>query len=214
MAHASFYGLPLFTSPGRVMTPRPATEQLVAAAAGRLGERAARVVDVGTGSGAIAVSLALAAPRAEVWATDLSAAAVLLARANARRFGVSDRVHAVRGDLLDGVPGGLDLIVANLPYLPSADRGRYPELADEPDEAVFAAGDGLGPYRRLLDSAGERLAGDGAVVVQLYRHVLVAERDELTALRAALSGLGRERAGEREPALDPARELALGLQVA
>jgi release factor glutamine methyltransferase len=214
VSHASFYGLPLLTSPGRVMTPRPATEQLVAAAAERIGERRARVVDVGTGSGAIAVSLALAAPRAEIWATDLSAAAVLLARANARRLGVADRVHAVRSDLLERVPGRLDLIVANLPYLPSEDRARYPELAVEPDDAVFAAGDGLDPYRRLLDSAGERLTATGAVVLQLHRRVVVAEWDELTALRAVLSALGRQRAGEHEAALDPPRELALGLQVA
>lgn len=186
MSHASFYGLPLLTAPGRVMTPRPATEQLVAAAAVRVAERPARIADVGTGSGAIAVSLALAAPFAEIWATDLSAAAVLLARANAHRLGVGDRVHVVRGDLLERVPGELDLIVANLPYLPSDDRAGHPELADEPEDAVFAAGDGLGPYRRLLDSAPERLSPNGAIVIQLHRRLLVVERDELTALRATL----------------------------
>jgi release factor glutamine methyltransferase len=196
------------------MTPRSATERLVAAAAERVGGRPARVADVGTGSGAIAVSLALAAPRAEVWATDLSAAAVLLARANARRLGVADRVQVVRGDLLERVPGELDLITANLPYLPSGDCADYPELAGEPDEAVFAPGDGLEPYRRLLDSAGERLTVDGAVVIQLHRRVLVAERDELAMLRTRLSALGRQRAGEREAPLDPRRELVLGLQVA
>jgi release factor glutamine methyltransferase len=213
VSHASFYGLPLLTAPGRVMTPRAATEDLVETAAERVGDGPARIADVGTGSGAIAVSVALAAPRAEVWATDLSAAAVLLARANARRLGVGDRVHVVRSDLLDRVPGELDLILANLPYLPSADRALYPKLAREPDEAVFASGDGLEPYRRLLDSAGERLASDGAVVIQLHRRVLVAERDELPALSAALSALGRERAGEREPALYPLRELGLSPQV-
>jgi release factor glutamine methyltransferase len=186
MAHASFYGLPLLTAPGRVMTPRPATEQLVAAAAERVADRPARIADVGTGSGAIAVSLALAAPLAEIWATDLSTAAVVLARANARRLGVGDRVHVVKGDLLERVPGELDLILANLPYLPSGDRARYPELAGEPDEAVFTAGDGLEPYRRLLDSARERLTTNGVVVIQLRRRLLVAERDELAALRATL----------------------------
>jgi release factor glutamine methyltransferase len=211
MAHASFYGLPLLTAPGRVMTPRPATEQLVAAAAERVADRPARIADVGTGSGAIAVSLALAAPLAEIWATDLSTAAVVLARANARRLGVGDRVHVVRGDLLERVPGELDLILANLPYLPSGDRARYPELAGEPDEAVFTAGDGLGPYRRLLGSAEERLAPDGAVVLQLQRRVLMAERGEIEGI---LSALGRERSRERDTALDPRRELFLRPQVA
>jgi release factor glutamine methyltransferase len=211
VSHASFYGLPLLTAPGRVMTPRPATEQLVAEAAERVGSRPARIADVGTGSGAIAVSLALAAPQAEIWATDLSAAAVLLARANARRLGVGERVHVVRGDLLERVPGELDLIVANLPYLPSDDRARHPELADEPDEAVFAAGDGLGPYRRLLGAAEEWLAPGGGVVLQLHRQLVVAERDEIGA---ALSALGGERPRERDTALDPRRELFLRPQVA
>jgi release factor glutamine methyltransferase len=213
VSQASFYGLPLLRSPGRVMTPRRASERLVAEAAARIGDRPARIADVGTGSGAIAVGIAVAAPRAEVWATDVSAAAVLLARANALRLGVGGRVHVVRGDLLERVPGELDLIVANLPYLPSADRACYPELAGDPDEAVFAGGDGLDPYRRLLRAAEERLASDGAVVIQLHRRVLAAERDELAALRAALSALGRERPREREAALDPRRELFLSPQV-
>jgi release factor glutamine methyltransferase len=189
MEHASFYGLPLLTAPGRVMTPRPATERLVAEAAERVADRPARVADVGTGSGAIAVSLALVAPLAEIWATDLSAAAVVLARANAHRLGVDDRVHVVRGDLLERVPGGLDLIVANLPYLPSGDRARYPELAGEPNDAVFARSDGLDPYRRLLDSAAELLTPSGAVAIQLHRRVLVAERDEVAELRGRLHEL-------------------------
>jgi release factor glutamine methyltransferase len=179
----SFCGLPFLTAPGLVMTPRPATEQLVATAAARIGGRPARVADVGTGSGAIAVSLADRAPQAEIWASDVSAAAILLARANAYRFGVADRVHAVRGDLLDPLPGGLDLIVANLPYLPRGDA--RPELAGEPEQAVYADGDGLGLYRRLLDEAAAKLRPDGAVVLQLHRRVHVLERDALVNLRAA-----------------------------
>jgi release factor glutamine methyltransferase len=171
------------------MTPRPASERLVAAVAGRIGDRPALVADVGTGSGAIAVALALAAPRVEVWATDVSAAAVVLARANAHRCGVDDRVHVVRGDLLAPVPGELDLIVANLPYLPSSHRDRYDDLRNEPEDAVFAAGDGLDPYRRLLTAAEERLSDDGAIAIQLHRRVLVAGRERLAALRRTLGEL-------------------------
>jgi release factor glutamine methyltransferase len=141
---------------------------------------------VGTGSGAVAAAIALASPRAEVWASDVSAAAVLLARVNARRLGVGDRVHVVKGELLEPLPGSVDLIVANLPYLPETDRGRYPDLAEEPPEAVFAGGDGLGLYRRLLDAAEERLTPTGAVMIQLHRRILAAERSELAALRASL----------------------------
>jgi release factor glutamine methyltransferase len=198
VGQTTFSGLRLLSAPGRVMRPRPASEQLVAAAAARIGAQPMRVADVGTGSGAIAVSLALAAPRAEIWASDVSAAAVLLASANVLRFGLGDRVRAVRGDLLEPIPGELDLIVANLPYLSAADRARYADLAGEPDEAVFADGDGLDVYRRLLRSAEERLTADGAVVIQLHRRVLEAARTELAALRARLPAY--------VPALPPSRE--------
>jgi release factor glutamine methyltransferase len=189
VTEAIFCELPLLTAPGRVMTPRRATEQLVAAAAERVRGRAARVADVGTGSGAIAVSLARLAPEAEVWASDVSAAAVFLARANARRFGVGDRVHVVKGELLEPLPRCLDLIVANLPYLPESDRHRYPDLAEEPDKALYASGDGLGLYRRLLRSAEERLSTGGAVVFQLHRRFHVVERAELAEFRSRLDGL-------------------------
>lgn len=186
MDQTTFFGVPLATAPGRVMTPRAASEQLVTMAAERIGRRPARVADVGTGSGAIAVALALAAPRAEIWATDISAASVLLARANAHRLGVGERVRVLRGDLLAPVPGELDLVVANLPYLPHAHRDRHADLAGEPEAAVFAEGDGLGPYRRLLAVAEEKLHPGGAVAIQLHRRVFTAERDALRALRATL----------------------------
>jgi HemK-like putative methylase len=182
----SFSGLSLATRPGRVMTPRPASEQLVAAALERVGAHPARVVDVGTGVGAIAVAIADAAPNAHVFATDTSRCAVALARANVCRHGLGDRVTVCHGDLLDPVPGPIDLVVANLPYLPAADAGRYPDLAAEPAAAVFAPGDGLEPYRRLLASCVERLDDDAAVVIQLHRNVIEAPRPELPALLARL----------------------------
>lgn len=186
MDRTTFFGLPFSTAPGRVMTPRAASERLVELAAERIGSADARVADIGTGSGAIAVALALAAPKAEVWATDISAESVLLARANAHRHGVGDRVRVACGDLLAPVPGELDLIVANLPYLPRDDSGRHPDLAGEPENAVFAAGDGLGPYRRLLAAAADKLRPGGAVAIQLHRRVFTAERDAVSALRATL----------------------------
>ena len=186
MDQTTFFGLPLATAPGEVMTPRAASEQLVALAAERIGHRPARVADVGTGSGAIAVALALASPKAEIWATDISAASVLLARANAHRLGVGDRVHVERGDLLAPVTGALDLVVANLPYLPRGERDRHADLAGEPEAAVFAAGDGLGPYRRLLEAAERKLHPGGAVAIQLHKRVFAAERDALSTLRATL----------------------------
>ena len=171
------------------MAPRPASEQLVALALDRLGGRPARVVDVGTGCGALAIALAVAAPRIEIWATDLSAAAVELAQTNAARHGVADRVLVRRGDLLAPVPGTFDLVVANLPYLPLRERARRPELAGEPFAAIFVPGDGLETYRRLLRQAEPRLRDGGAVVLQLHRRVFAAGRDELATLSAALPPL-------------------------
>ena len=185
MTETPFCGLRLLTLPGVVMSPRPATENLVDVAAALLGDRPARVADVGTGSGAIAVALALRAPQATVWATDSSPAAVSLARANVCRHGLGDRVSVARADLLDGVPGELDLVVANLPYVSDALRDERPELAGEPSEAVFAPGDGLGPYRRLMEMCSRMLRPEGTLALQLHRRVLVAEAPRLAELDLA-----------------------------
>jgi release factor glutamine methyltransferase len=185
---SSFSGLRLLTAPGRVMIPRPATERLVERALTRLGSEPARVVDVGSGSGALAVAIALRAPNAEVWATDLFEAAVKLTRANVARHRLGRRVHVVQGDLLEAVPGKLDLVVANLPYLPERLRleSAYADLRSEPPSAVFAAGDGLGPYRRLLEASRRRLTDRGALVIQYRGRVLEATRFELGNLLADL----------------------------
>jgi HemK-like putative methylase len=186
MGTVTFNGLALATAPGRVMTPRAASEQLVAAAFACLAGRPARVVDVGTGSGAIAVAIANVCPNVEVWATDISRSAVALARANVRRHGLEARVFVRHGDLLTPVPGPVDLIVANLPYLAASTAARHPDLASEPTAAVFAAGDGLEPYRRLVDAAARRLTEGGGLLLQLDRRVVDASRSELPALRTAL----------------------------
>jgi release factor glutamine methyltransferase len=181
-----FNGLALLTAPGRVMTPRSPSAQLVAAARARLGGRPARVADVGTGSGAIAIAIAIACPNADVWATDINDGAVALARANVRRHRLEDRVQVRHGDLLAPVPGPIDLIVANLPYIAASAAAEHPDLVSEPASAVFAEGDGLGPYRRLVDAAAIQLADGGTLILQLDRRVLSASRAELPALRAAL----------------------------
>lgn len=179
----TFHGLTFITDPGRVFTPRATTEKLVDAALARLGTGPARVADVGTGSGAVAITLALRAPTVEVWASDTCASALALAFRNAEGLGA--QVHLVHGDLLEGLPRNLDLIVANLPYLPPAAAG----YEDEPPAAVFSTGDGLDHYRRLLAGAPDHLAATGGVVLQLEGEVLEAERSELPWLRDRLETL-------------------------
>ena len=107
-------------------------------------------------------------------------------RANVSRHGLSARVIVCHGDLLDPVPGAIDLVVANLPYLPAAEATSYPDLELEPADAVYAAGDGLDPYRRLLAASAERLKANGAVIIQLHRRVLEASRDGIPDLAAEI----------------------------
>src|SRR3954468_22062392 len=194
-ARVDFHHASITTRPGAVMTPRAATEQLVDRAAELIGDRPARVADVGTGSGAIAVALALVAPRAEIWATDVSDEAVELARANVRLDELDDRGAALRGALLDPVPDSLDVVVANLPYLPwqLRDHPSYSDLRGEPASAVFAAGQGLEPYCRLLPQAKARLRDDGRLLIQYRARVLEGGRHELDELRRQL-GVGIPRA--------------------
>ncbi len=182
MSTTLFHGLTFVTDPGRVFTPRATTERLVDAALERLGGRPARVADVGTGSGAIAIAVALRAPEIEVWASDTCSSALALAQLNAERLGA--QVHCVKGDLLDGLPHDLDLIVANLPYLPEGDG-----YENEPRAAVFSTGDGLDHYRRLLAGAADHLKPDGGLVIQFRGELLDAERSELPWLRARLESL-------------------------
>jgi release factor glutamine methyltransferase len=177
-----FHGLTFVSDPGRVFTPRPRTERLVDAALARLGDGPARVADIGTGSGVIAITLALRAPEIEVWASDACSRALALARMNAERLGA--QVHCVKGDLLEAIPHDLDLIVANLPYLPVGDG-----YENEPTAAVFSTGDGLDHYRRLLAGAADHLAEDAGVIIQFRGEVLEAERSELPWLQARLESL-------------------------
>jgi len=178
-----FHGLTFTSDPGRVFTPRPSTEALVDAALERIGDRPARVADIGTGSGAIAITLALRAPLVEVWASDTCGRALGLATQNAERLGA--QVHVVQGDLLEGLPRDLDLIVANLPYLEPGTAG----YEEEPAGAVFSSGDGLDHYRRLLAGAADHLVDHGGVLIQFDGDVFEAERNELPWLRARLESL-------------------------
>lgn len=183
-----FHGLTFVTEPGKVFSPRATTEKLVDAALERIGDDPARVADVGTGSGAVAVTLALRAPQIEVWASDNCASALRVASANAERLGA--QLHLVHGDMLDGLPRNLDLIVANLPYLAPGTPG----FDDEPAAAVFSSGDGLDHYRRLLSGAGDHLTANGGVILQFDGRVLEAERSELPWLRSRLESLIAEAA--------------------
>ena len=145
-----------------VLIPRPETELLVEAALELLRAAARPVIaDVGTGSGCIALALAAEREDAEVHATDLSEAALAVARDNERRLGLEGRVAWQLGDLLEPVAaairGRVDLVVSNPPYVDQAERDSLaPEVRDhEPELALFPPGDALSVYRRLVPAAAE-----------------------------------------------------------
>ena len=156
-----------------VLVPRPETELLVEVALERMRDLARPLaVDVGTGSGCIALSLADARPDAEVHASDLSAEALAVARENAVRLGLERRVRFHAGDLLDPVAalaGRFDLVVSNPPYVAAEERESLaPEVRDhEPAVALFAPERGLGVHRRLAAAAAGALRAGGVLVVEL-----------------------------------------------
>jgi len=167
----AFYDLDLVVD-GRVLIPRPESEMLVDEGlrwCRQAGHACRRCADVGTGSGALAVALAQHLPEARVVAVDRSAAALAVAAANIAGYGLAGRAIPVCGDLLAPLSGPLDLIVANLPYVPS---DRLPALDVgvrdyEPREALDGGPDGLDVIRRLLPQAAERLAMPGLLLLEI-----------------------------------------------
>jgi release factor glutamine methyltransferase len=163
-----FYGLPFRVTP-EVLIPRPETEHLVEKVI-ELATRfqQPRIVDVGTGSGAIAVALAQKLPQASITAIDLSRSALAIARENAKRNGVDLRF--LDGDLLAPVAGEcFEIVVSNPPYVPSGDRATLSvEVREyEPALALFAGDDGLDVYRRLIPAAFVALTPGGFVALEI-----------------------------------------------
>lgn len=163
-----FWGLDLTVS-SAVLIPRPESELIVEAALRLVPtDRPARLADVGTGSGCLALAIAHERPLVTVTATDISAEALVVASGNATRLGMSDRVHCVCTSFLDGVDGPFDLIVANPPYVKDGD---LPALSRqvagyEPHVALFGGSDGLRAVAQVLDGAATRLVPGGWLVME------------------------------------------------
>jgi release factor glutamine methyltransferase len=207
-----------------VLTPRPETELIVEEAlslhaTGTLASRVNlqapdgspappafparpwRIVDVGTGSGCLAVTLALELPGVDMLATDISGRALAVAQRNAERLGARDRVRFVCASLLEGVAPGVDLIVSNPPYVPDRFRsGLSSEVRDyEPGEAVFGGHDGFDLIRALLGQSAARLAPGGRLLMEFGAgqddevRAVIAEHPSLVvhAIRDDLQGIPR-----------------------
>ena len=164
-----FWSLSLRVS-ADVLIPRPDTETLVTAALDLLPDAAApaRVLDLGTGTGAVALAIAHERPSAAVFATDRSRGALRIAQQNAEALGMAARIHFLRGDWTAPVAGGFDCVVANPPYLADAERAELaPELAHEPADALFAGPTGLEALERLCREVPPLLAPGGGLAFEL-----------------------------------------------
>ena len=217
-----FWGLEFEVTPA-VLIPRPETEHVIEVALERLGARGIkinmrtgepspplRIADVGTGSGCLAVALAHELPHAEIFATDISAAALEVALRNATRHRVASRIRFLEGDLLSPVPpspGSFDLIVSNPPYVAQNDAATLArEVREhEPHTALFGGASGVEIYERLTKQAGESLRSGGVLVLelgydsaQLVRAILVKQGNWVNvSVTNDLAGIPRVLAAER-----------------
>jgi release factor glutamine methyltransferase len=169
-----FYGLDFAVNPA-VLIPRPESELLVEKALSIAENRPLfTIADIGTGSGAIAVSLAANLPKTVIYATDISAAALKVTRLNCRKHGVADRVRLLEGDLLEPLPEPVDLIVANLPYVRSSELNPEPE----PLLALDGGADGTESIEQLCRQAGGKLKSGGWLLLEIGQ----GQREAVTAI--------------------------------
>lgn len=173
LGHLEFYGND-FCVDCRTLIPRPETELLVERAIEivrcmSLPERSITIADIGTGCGAIAISLALALPRAEIYATDASAPALRVAEMNCRRHGVDGRVRLLHGNLLEPLPQLVDMVVANLPYVKDGELAVLsPEIRNyEPMLALSGGEDGLDKVRQLLEQMPGNLSREACCLLEV-----------------------------------------------
>jgi release factor glutamine methyltransferase len=200
VGHAHFYGLELGVEPG-VLIPRPETERLVELTLQALaGVPQARIIDVGTGTGAVALALKAELPDSVVLATDIDPHSLALTAANAEHLGLS--VESVRSDLLESAlatdfASAANALVSNPPYLPAADRDlAQPEVRWDPDAALYAGADGLLIYRRLERQARDLLPERAVALFELDPRnveIAAAEAASWTSVKVHEDLAGRKR---------------------
>ena len=171
LGYREFYGINLLVN-ADVLIPRPETETMVEHALfmSLMGMESSQLViaDVGTGTGAIAINLAIHLPAARIYAVDLTDPVLNVANYNIRSHNVADRVTLCQGDLLEPVPEPVDLVVANLPYIPTERISTLqPEVQWEPRVALDGGADGLDLVRRLFEQAATGLKEQGVILLEL-----------------------------------------------
>lgn len=211
-----FWGLDFLVTPA-VLIPRPETEFIVEEAVKLLSSAALnaeshlskqiRIADIGTGSGCVAVALAHECPDCLVIASDVSIAALAVARANAVRHGVAHRIQFVTTSYLDGIPGPFDVITANPPYVKDGDKPALSaDVRHEPDVALFGGSEGLRDIAGVLDAAAAKLAPNGWLLMEfglgqeddVRRLVSTQPRLRMRGARSDLQGIPRTAMIQRE----------------
>jgi release factor glutamine methyltransferase len=189
LGRREFWGLEFDVTPA-VLIPRPETELIVEVALATFPEAQATIdiADIGTGSGCLAVTLAHERRAAHIVATDVSPAALDVARRNAAQHAVASRVELIETDLLNGIDRTFDLIVSNPPYVPERDRATLPpEVREhEPSAALFGGSDGLAVVRRLAQHAAPRLKPGGVLIFEFG----FGQADSVKEIVSRAPGLG------------------------
>lgn len=167
IGHREFYGIDFHVNHD-VLIPRPESELMVEKALMLARNRTiSTIADIGTGCGAIAISLALNLPGVKIYATDISAAALEVAVANCRKHGVTDRICFLQGDMLEPLPEPVDLIIANLPYVRESDLPQSGPLSFEPALALNGGPDGTAGIKKLCCQACEKLRRGGVMLLEI-----------------------------------------------
>ena len=167
LGNVEFCGL-IFLCDKRAMVPRPETEELVEVLKSEIRNPKSEILDIGTGSGVIALSLAAEFPEARILAVDISDDALAFAQENAARLNLADRVRFLKSNLLENVEGTFDLVVANLPYVSTQERHTLSrEVLHDPEVAVFASTRGDELVRELIAQAPSRLRPGGMLALEI-----------------------------------------------
>ncbi len=167
IGHREFYGLDFYIDSG-VLIPRPETELLVEKALELTETRLLyNIAEVGTGCGAIAISLALNLPKVKIYATDISPAALKVASVNCHKHRVADRICLLQGDMLDPLPEPVNLIIANLPYVRKTELPQVNSAVAEPFVALNGGVDGLDKIRQLCNQASNKLLPQGCLLLEI-----------------------------------------------
>ena len=175
--HREFFGLD-FKVNRNVLIPRPETEILVEKAIELANtHRIDTIADIGTGCGVVAISLAVRLWNVKIYATDISSAALEVAAANCKKHRVSERIKLMNGDMLEPVPGTVDMIVANLPYVRTQDLPGSDSASYEPSDALNGGPDGLDKIKQLIMQAGSKLNTGGYILTEIGQGQKIALSD-------------------------------------